>query len=139
MVYKDATNPRLGLWSSLFTPACTKISFVGLPKDFYSKKVMSPDSLPIISRCRRSLKSLSSFVCLCLLWFVFLFVSQNKCIKVRAYLLNFYVHAPLYAPKNYAIVEIHNTDTAYLNLFRKHFFLVSQKIGMLTTSKRLSC
>ena len=59
--------------------------------------------------------------------------------KVRAYLLNFYVHAPLYAPKNYAIVEIHNTDTAYLNLLRKHFFLVSQKIGMLTTSKRLSC
>ena len=100
---------------------------------------MSPDSLPIISRCRRSLKSLGSFVCLCLLWFVFLFVSQNKCIKVRAYLLNFYVHAPLYAPKNYAIVEIHNIDTAYLNLFRKHFFLVSQKIGMLTTSKRLSC
>ena len=42
--------------------------------------------------------------------------------KVRAYLLNFYVHAPLYAPKNYAIVEIHNTDTAYLNLFQKAFF-----------------
>ena len=64
---------------------------------------------------------------------------REQVYKVRAYLLNFYVQAPLYAPKNYAIVEIHNTDTAYLNLFRKHFFLVSQKIGMLTTSKRQFC